>query len=80
MKQKHELVATHCKHEDCVYRRIFYADETPCCMYAAIEHQVRGCKISECTRYVKGERTKPRIGIATDIWWEYELYDEEREL
>ena len=79
MKMKFELVSKYCKHKDCVYRRVL-SDGTHCCMYAAIEHQVRGCRISECDRYVKGERTKPRIGALTEIWWEYEYYDEERTL
>ena len=76
MKEKHETVNEHCPHEDCIYRRLLSGSQREdCCMYAALEHQLRGCKISECTRYVKGERIRPRIDVATTITWEYELYD-----
>lgn len=69
-----ELVDTHCKHKDCVYRKTMNATRgKDCCMYAAIEHAVRGCKISECNRYTPGRKIRPRLEIGTEIYWEYEI-------
>lgn len=69
-----ETVEEHCKHEDCIYRQhIGRSFQTPVCMYAATEHQSRGCKISECTRYKAGTKTKARMTVGYEIKWEYEL-------
>lgn len=52
-----ETVEEHCKHKDCVYRLTFDTNGTPYCNYCVMEQMVRGCKISECTRYRTGKRT-----------------------
>lgn len=41
-------------------------------MYAAIEHEVRGCPISKCTRYKGGEKIKARLSKNLDMFWEYD--------
>lgn len=71
MKMKFELVSKHCKHRDCVYRRVL-SDGTHCCMYAAIEHQARGCRISGCDKYKRGTKIRPRMKVTTEIEWEYD--------
>lgn len=52
-----ETVEKHCKHKDCVYRMNLYHNGLPFCNYCVMEEQLRGCKISECNRYMKGTRT-----------------------
>lgn len=75
MQEEHELVSTHCKHPDCVYRGTIQVDgATPICMYAIIENKVRRCKISECDKYKPGKKTKPRMREDVVIFWETELY------
>lgn len=75
MQEEIELVATHCKHPDCIYRSVMYFDgKTPICVYAMIENEVRGCKISECNKYKKGTKTKARMREDVVIFWETELY------
>lgn len=80
MKKEIELVSTHCKHKDCIYRKEIASGGTPFCFYAAMEHQARGCKISECDKYKAGDKIKPHINARTDIIWEYEFYDESYDL
>lgn len=64
-----ETVDEHCKHKDCVYRMYLYGGETTeFCNYCAMEYEPRRCKISECTRYRKGERKKVMTEIG--LWWE----------
>lgn len=72
MSKTIETVDTHCKYIDCIYRKSFDASGRECCMYAALEHQVRGSKISECTRYTPGRKIKPRMRVTTEIEWEYD--------
>lgn len=64
-----ETVEEHCSHKDCVYRMILDTNRTPFCNYCVIEGEVRGCKISECTRYRTGIR---KVNMSTDrmyyIW------------
>lgn len=71
-----ETVKEHCKHPNCVYRQKLRDCGEPCCMYAAMENEPRGCKISECTRYKDGKIVKPRL-IKSDMYiiWEREYYD-----
>lgn len=61
--------------KDCVYR-VLLDGWIPACYYAAIEHQVRGCKISECNRYRSGQPIKPTMDGEYMIYWEYIYYDE----
>ena len=51
-----ETVKKDCKHKDCVYRMLLDTS-TPFCNYAVIEHELRGCPISQCTRYKRGIRS-----------------------
>lgn len=75
--EKIETVEECCKHEDCIYRKyIRSGSQVSVCMYAAIEHQSRGCKISECTRYKAGTKTKAKMKTGYEIEWEYELDNE----
>lgn len=76
MQEELETVAKHCKHEDCVYRGKLHAWNTPICQYALVEHQCRGCKISECDKYKRGEKIQPRMKVDYTIMWEYEMYDD----
>lgn len=71
-----ETVSEHCKHEDCIYRRSLPGNRTELCFYAAVEHERRGCKISECTRYKRGKPRRPRIDVNVEIWWEYDKSDD----
>lgn len=57
MKQV-ETVAEHCKHEDCIYRRLI-SNDVPICFYAVIMCELRRCKISECDKYKRGIK-RPR--------------------
>lgn len=56
MSEQIETVKEHCRHKDCKFRGS--ASGTPCCDYAIRRHQLRGCRISECTRYEKGDRKR----------------------
>lgn len=76
LKEPIELVSECCQHEDCVYRATIYP-HIPICNYAAVEHQIRGCKISECNRYRGGEPIKPTMDNEYMIYWEYDYYDED---
>ncbi len=64
-----ETVLDHCKHPDCVYR-LWLDKNTPCCYYAAMENEIRGCKISECTRYKRGKKSvrQTELYIVWDIY------------
>lgn len=61
-----------CCPKDCVYRRKLSTYGTDCCMYAAIEHESRGCSIENCNRYKKGKLKKPRLNVAVELFWEWE--------
>lgn len=75
MQEEHELVLTHCKHPDCVYRSTVNLNgKIPVCVYAMIENEVRGCKISECDKYKRGKKTKAKMREDVVIYWETELY------
>lgn len=70
-----QLVSTHCKHEDCIYRSyITYNGRVPVCLYAVFECQPRGCKISECNRYIPGKKLKAKMREDIVIYWETEVY------
>lgn len=77
MAKEIETVELHCKHPDCIYRIKLSGGRYECCMYAAIEHQCRGCKISECDKFKHGAKIKPMLTINTDIVWEIEYYEDE---
>ena len=74
-QEKVELCETFCP-ADCVYRTLLRGT-TPACYYAAYEHKLRGCKISECDKYRSGAPLKPTMGREYTIWWEYDYYDED---
>lgn len=74
-KEEIELASEWCP-RDCIY--LTYIDGwCPACYYAATEHQVRGCKISECDKYTPGEKIRARMKRDYVIWWELELYGED---
>lgn len=50
-----ETVKEHCAHKDCRYRMTI-AGNDPICDYADKAHKIRGCKISECDKYVPRKR------------------------
>ena len=75
MKEQVELCEEFCP-SDCVYR-ILLQGYIPACYYAATEHEVRGCKISECDKYTPGEKVKARMRRDYVIWWECELYGDD---
>ena len=67
--QEVETVDEHCKHKDCVYRMYLCGGcGTEFCNYSVMEYQPRGCKISECTKYRKGDRKQKMTEIG--LWWE----------
>ena len=70
-----ELASDYCP-DDCVYRTLLRG-YIPACYYAAIEHQVRGCKISECDKYRSGRPLKPTMDREYTVFWEYRFYDED---
>lgn len=53
-----ETVEEHCKHIDCVFRGHLshVRNSTSCCDYLFLTGKSRGCKISECDKYIKGVR------------------------
>lgn len=69
-----ELCADYCP-EDCMYRSYIDGGNAPICFYAAMEHQLRGCKISECNRYKPGRPIRPRIREEYFLMWEYLIYE-----
>ncbi len=68
-----ETVEEHCQHPDCYYR-MKLDDSCHYCGYCIVEYQLRGCKISECTRYKRGKK-KPTIDGGT-LWFRWELFDD----
>ena len=60
-----------CKHEDCAFRRV---NPYGCgsCAYSLIMGKSRGCKISECDKYVsaKDMKIKTKINKLYEIVWE----------
>lgn len=70
-----ELAKDFCP-DDCVYLTLIEGS-VPACYYAATEHEVRGCKISECDKYTPGEKVKARMRRDYVIWWECELYGDD---
>lgn len=75
MKEQLELCEDFCP-VDCVYR-VLLESYIPACYYAAVERQLRGCKISECDKYRSGKPLKPTMDREYTVWWEYEFYDED---
>ena len=49
-----EYVEDHCP-KDCIYRMRF-SHTTYFCAYCIAKHELRGCPISQCTRYKGGKR------------------------
>lgn len=76
-KKEIELVDTHCKHEDCIYRQPVRSLNTEGCFYSVMENKLRGCKISECDKYKRGNPKKARMKFSTEIYWIYEVEDED---
>ena len=81
MQEKEELVETvaqHCKHPECIYRSQIDGGSTPICFYAVLAGEPRGCRISECDKYVAGEKIKPKLRKwDLVIFWECNVYDED---
>lgn len=80
MKEQEELesVAKNCHHLDCIYRSSIESGHTPICYYAVLAGEPRGCKISECDKYVAGEKIKPKLRKwDLVIFWECNVYDED---
>ena len=74
MQEEVELCKDLCP-EDCVYRALLNGSDTPICYYAVITNKPsRGCKISECDKYISGAKTQPRMKPEFWIEWEYEIY------
>lgn len=71
-----ELCSEYCP-EDCIYRSYIGSGSIPICYYAVIVGESRKCKISECDKYVAGEKTKPTLNTEYIIEWEYGLYDDD---
>ena len=74
MKEDIELVETHCKHRDCVYRNYIRGEGISFCGYILEEGHSRGCKISQCDKYKPGKKTKARMHPMIYIEWEKEFY------
>lgn len=72
-----ELVSTHCRHPECIYRSQIDGGRIPICFYAAMAGEPRRCKISECDKYKDGRKIRPRMERDFAIWWECEFYDDE---
>lgn len=72
-----ELVSTHCRHPECIYRSQIDGGRIPICFYAAMAGEPRRCKISECDKYKDGRKVRPRMERDFAIWWECEFYDDE---
>lgn len=64
-----ETVNEHCKHEDCIYRLKFDLQGTDFCNYCVMEHQVRGCPISNCDKYRTGMRWATIERATLNIKW-----------
>lgn len=75
MKKKTiETVNEHCKHEDCIYRAHLTGSDSKIeyCDYLCMVGKSRGCKISECDKYVKGKRKLRGINLNGYVVWENE--------
>ena len=72
-----ELVSTHCRHPECIYRSQIDGGRIPICFYAAMAGEPRRCKISECDKYKDGRKVRPKMRIDYTIEWECDLYDDE---
>lgn len=73
--QENEVELCTEKCEGCIYGSTVYA-RTTACLYSIIEGKARGCKISECDKFKRGEKIKPRITREYVLWWECEVYDD----
>lgn len=68
-----QTVAKDCKHKDCHYRRKLNRDGSIIyCAYCAMTGTSRNCLISECDKYVKKHKRKPRMTRGSDIEWDDE--------
>lgn len=72
MSKEIELVEEHCP-EDCIYRQPVRSLNTEGCFYSVMENKLRGCKISECDKYKRGNPKKARMKFSTEIYWIYEV-------
>lgn len=50
-----ETVNEDCIHSDCIYRMQFYGS-TEFCAYLLVTGEMRGCPISQCSRYRIGDK------------------------
>lgn len=67
-----ETVDEHCKHPDCVYRVKLDSNPTFFCNYCVMENELRGCRISECTRYRAGTRRVEMTKEGLEYVWKVE--------
>lgn len=75
MKKSTETVVESCQHEHCIYRSTINGGRVPMCFYAVATGKARGCKISECDKYIDGRKIKPTMNADGIIEWVYELYE-----
>lgn len=75
MSKLTETVAESCQHEHCIYRSYINGGRIPICFYSLTTGKTRGCKISECDKYVDGRKIKPTIKKDGTIEWVYEIYE-----
>lgn len=74
MQEEIELCERYCP-TDCKYRSSIQSGSVPICYYAVIENvPTRGCKISECDKYIPGQPIKPTLRKDLIIEWLYETY------
>lgn len=62
-----ETVNEYCP-SDCVYRMSFDF-ETDYCAYCLVEHEVRGCPVSKCSRYRVGNKKVVIDGATLNYRW-----------
>ena len=70
-----ETVEEHCTHKDCSYRCHLLSYNCDYCNYAVMEGELRGCPISQCTRYTNKPKKVTMTGEG--IWFTWILTDEE---
>lgn len=70
-----ETVEECCGHPDCVYRLILDARGTPFCNYCVMEQELRGCRISECTRFRTGIRKVEMVKDGLYYLWRIQQED-----
>lgn len=71
-----ETVDEHCSHDDCIYRFRLSSYRCDFCNYCVVTGELRGCKISECTRYVKGRKRAKMTDAGLWFEWLFENEDD----